>query len=196
MIGNGHAGFGRAASEKDPQGHLAGVVPRRPAIPARSRPAGRPSGCSTRCVPGRPATAVSRHPTIGRARTPAAAADKRWNDSMTANGRRQASSATCLAAGRPRERPRTSSHERNRAIADGATPPVLDHRRLRCMPIEWAPGAAQGPKPCATGPKSAEIGAPDDTALFRRLQAKELDGARLRYRLRRRRCRRPSPGRR
>ena len=29
MIGNGHAGFGRAASEKDPQGHLADVVPRR-----------------------------------------------------------------------------------------------------------------------------------------------------------------------
>ena len=29
MIGNGPAGFGRAASEKDPQGHLAGVVPRR-----------------------------------------------------------------------------------------------------------------------------------------------------------------------
>ncbi len=28
MIGNGHAGFGRAASEKDPQGHLADVVPR------------------------------------------------------------------------------------------------------------------------------------------------------------------------
>ena len=37
MIGNGHAGFGRAASEKDPQGHLAGVVPRHAAIPARSR---------------------------------------------------------------------------------------------------------------------------------------------------------------
>ena len=36
MIGNGHAGFGRAASEKDPQGHLAGVVPRRSVIPARS----------------------------------------------------------------------------------------------------------------------------------------------------------------
>ena len=28
MIGNGHAGFGRAASEKDPHGHLADVVPR------------------------------------------------------------------------------------------------------------------------------------------------------------------------
>ena len=41
MIGNGHAGFGRAASEKDPQGHLAGVVPRRAAIPARSSGDGR-----------------------------------------------------------------------------------------------------------------------------------------------------------
>jgi hypothetical protein len=28
VIGNGHAGFGRAASEKDPQRHLADVVPR------------------------------------------------------------------------------------------------------------------------------------------------------------------------
>ena len=37
MIGNGHAGFGRAASEKDPQGHLADVVPRHAAIPVRSR---------------------------------------------------------------------------------------------------------------------------------------------------------------
>ena len=28
VIGNGHAGFGRRTSEKDPQGHLADVVPR------------------------------------------------------------------------------------------------------------------------------------------------------------------------
>jgi hypothetical protein len=35
VIGNGHAGFGRAASEKDPQGHLADVVPR-PASTQRS----------------------------------------------------------------------------------------------------------------------------------------------------------------
>jgi hypothetical protein len=33
VIGNGHAGFGRAASEKDPQRHLAGVVPRHAATP-------------------------------------------------------------------------------------------------------------------------------------------------------------------
>ena len=38
MIGNGHAGFGRAASEKDPQGHLADVVPR----PARARRSAHP----------------------------------------------------------------------------------------------------------------------------------------------------------
>ena len=37
MIGNGHAGFGRAASEKDPQGHLADVVPRPPANPGSAR---------------------------------------------------------------------------------------------------------------------------------------------------------------
>ena len=47
MIGNGHAGFGRAASEKDPQGHLAGVVPRRAAIPVRSPGNGRANGSAT-----------------------------------------------------------------------------------------------------------------------------------------------------
>ena len=30
MIGNDHAGFGRAASEKDPQRHLANVLPQPP----------------------------------------------------------------------------------------------------------------------------------------------------------------------
>lgn len=35
MIGNGHAGFGRAASEKDPHGHLADVVPRPRKTPSR-----------------------------------------------------------------------------------------------------------------------------------------------------------------
>ena len=38
MIGNGHAGFGRAASEKDPQGHLADVVPRRACHPGAIAP--------------------------------------------------------------------------------------------------------------------------------------------------------------
>jgi hypothetical protein len=41
VIGNGHAGFGRAASEKDPQGHLADVVPR-PLLIRVARPAGGP----------------------------------------------------------------------------------------------------------------------------------------------------------
>jgi len=48
VIRNGHAGFGRAASEKDPQGHLADVVPRpandqqsAPSSPT-ARPASRP----------------------------------------------------------------------------------------------------------------------------------------------------------
>ena len=56
MIGNGHAGFGRAASEKDPQGHLADVVPRRRAIRARSSGAGPANGCSRRCASGDRAT--------------------------------------------------------------------------------------------------------------------------------------------
>jgi hypothetical protein len=32
VIGNGHAGFGRRTSEKDPQGHLADVPPQRKAV--------------------------------------------------------------------------------------------------------------------------------------------------------------------
>jgi len=52
------------------------------------------------------------------------------------------------------------------------------------MPIEWAPGAAQGTKPCATVPKSAEIAARAEASFHARLQAKDLDGARLPYRLR------------
>ena len=38
MIGNGPAGFGRAASEKDPQGHLADVVPQRRCHPGAIAP--------------------------------------------------------------------------------------------------------------------------------------------------------------
>ena len=47
MIGNGHAGFGRAASEKDPQGHLADVVPR-PATHPGSAPSLRAASKSSR----------------------------------------------------------------------------------------------------------------------------------------------------
>ena len=77
MIGNGHAGFGRAASEKDPQGHLAGVVPRRPATPGPPQPDGQPPGSAKRCSPGNTATAASPPHTTGRAPTPAAAARTR-----------------------------------------------------------------------------------------------------------------------
>jgi hypothetical protein len=64
VIGNGHAGFGRAASENDPQGHLADVVPR------PSRVGGLPPGAGAalptpRRPPGR---------TIGRGAAPRRAA--------------------------------------------------------------------------------------------------------------------------
>ena len=52
MIRNGHAGFGRAASEKDPQGHLADVVPR----PARAPGIGK---ALTDRQAGQPAEAVA-----------------------------------------------------------------------------------------------------------------------------------------
>ena len=74
MIGNGHAGFGRAASEKDPQGHLAGVVPRQAAIPARLRGNGHGNGFAKRCAHGERATALRRPRTTGRARTHAGVA--------------------------------------------------------------------------------------------------------------------------
>jgi len=77
VIGNGHAGFGRAASEKDPQRHLAGVVPRQAAIPARSLPNGREHGFAKRCARGEHATAPPRPRTTGRAPTHAGAAAKR-----------------------------------------------------------------------------------------------------------------------
>jgi hypothetical protein len=52
------------------------------------------------------------------------------------------------------------------------------------MRIEWAPEAAQGPKPSADVPKSAEIAARAKASVYPRLQAKGSDGARLQYRLR------------
>ena len=70
---------------------------------------------------------------LGRAPTPAAAADRRSNDSMRATGRRQASSATCSTVGRLLERPRGASDERNRAMPAADTP-LLSRRsqRSRC----------------------------------------------------------------
>ncbi len=100
MIGNGHAGFGRAASEKDPQGHLADVVPRHAAIPARSRRNGHENGCAKRCAHGKRATALRRPPTTGPAPTHAGAAAKRSNDYGPENGRRRLRSPICTEPGR------------------------------------------------------------------------------------------------
>ena len=100
MIGNGHAGFGRAASEKDPQGHLADVVPRHTAIPARLRRNGPGNGFAKRCAHGKSATALRRPRTTGRARTHAGAAAKRSNDYTRQNGPHRPPSPICTAAGR------------------------------------------------------------------------------------------------
>jgi len=100
VIGNGHAGFGRAASEKDPQGHLAGVVPRHAAIPARSRRNGHENGFAKRCAHGERATALRRPPTTGPAPTHAGAAAKRSNDYRPENGPRRPPSRICTEPGR------------------------------------------------------------------------------------------------
>jgi len=89
VIGNGHAGFGRAASEKDPQGHLAGVVPRHAAIPERSHRNGPGNGFAKRCEHGERATALRRPRMTGRAPTRAGAAAKRSNDYRPENGPRR-----------------------------------------------------------------------------------------------------------
>ena len=93
-------GFGRAASEKDPQGHLAGVVPRHAAIPARLRRNGPGNGFARRCARGERATALRRPRTTGRARTHAGAAAKRSNDYRPENGPRRPLSSICTGAGR------------------------------------------------------------------------------------------------
>ena len=113
MIGNGHAGFGRAASEKDPQGHLAGVVPRHAAIPARSRRNGPGNGFAKRCAHGERATALRRPPTTGRARTHADAAAKRSNDYRPENGPRRPLSSICTGAGRRPSRTPSAAPERS-----------------------------------------------------------------------------------
>ena len=92
MIGNGHAGFGRAASEKDPQGHLAGVVPRQAAIPARLR--GMDPGTGSRSD-ARMASALRRCAVLVRlvahdARTPA-----RRRGAQTTTSRRMARAVHC-----------------------------------------------------------------------------------------------------
>ena len=86
MIRNGHARFGRAASEKDPQGHLADVVPR----PARPQPAAAPCNAARKANPQK----LSRSP-------------GKPNDGFTASGVASLSSArkrrTIIAVAAARE---------------------------------------------------------------------------------------------
>ena len=130
MIGNGHAGFGRAASEKDPQGHLADVVPRHDAIPARLRRNGPGNGFAKRCALGERASALRRRPTTGRARTHAGAAPRRSNDYKPENGPRRPLSSICTRAGRRPSRTPSAAPERSGVNAvdirtrAGARPPV------------------------------------------------------------------------
>ena len=113
MIGNGHAGFGRAASEKDPQGHLADVVPRHAAIPARLRRNGPGNGFAKRCAHGERATALRRRPTTGRAPTHADAAPRRSHDYKPENGPHRPLSSICTGAGRRPSRTPSAAPERS-----------------------------------------------------------------------------------
>ena len=144
LLGIRSNGFGRAASEKDPQGHLADVVPRRLAIPARSRGAGPASGCWRRCGSGSIATACCRRRTTGRARTRAAVGEKRSNDCPAANsrprerGRRSVRDIGCRAVGRvPRELGRCADGRLGAGPAHWSYTAVSRARRRRCC------------KPCA-----------------------------------------------
>ena len=101
----------------------------------RSRRSGHRRGCSTRCALGSRVTAAPRPPTTGRARTPVAAAGKRWRDSRVATGRRQAWSATCTAAGRLRAPPRAPGYERASAEAPTAACRLLRRRGWGSPPL-------------------------------------------------------------
>ena len=129
MIGNGHAGFGRAASEKDPQGHLAGVVPRRGAVPGRSHRRARASGCATRCANGASDTAGHRRQPTGHARTQSDAAARRSNDLRPETGLRRRPWSTCTAAGPPLTLTRSRT-------TDGQHQPGAIARRARYLPTE------------------------------------------------------------
>ena len=167
MIGNGHAGFGRAASEKDPQGHLAGVVPRRAAVPGRSRGNGPASGAVRRCAPGERATALRRPPTTGRAPTHADAAAKRSNDYKPENGPRRPLSSICTGAGRrPSPTPSAAPERSGVNAADIRTracawPPVNGSAegRRALLPIVPRGGAT----PRARGRLSAAVGCTEPT---------------------------------
>ena len=147
MIGNGHAGFGRAASEKDPQGHLAGVVPRHAAIPARSRGNGPGSGFAKRCAHGERATALRRRPTTGRARTHAGAAAKRSHDYKPKHGPRRPPSPICTGPGRrPAPTPSTApEHPR-------VTLPSNTRTRACAWPLSRAPTLTAHTRPFSAHP--------------------------------------------
>ena len=191
MIGNGHAGFGRAASEKDPQGHLAGVVPRRAAIPARSRGNGPENGFAKRCAHGERATALRRPRMTGRARTHAGAAAKRSHDYRPENGPRRPLSSICTAAGRrpaptPSPAPERPGHdavvtrtlalrlvicERGRRRSPHTPRPFVSVAATRpAAPGDcWARGA---PATCACKPP--RIGPPASTSTTLAIAAKQV----------------------
>ena len=100
LLGIRSNGFGRAASEKDPQGHLAGVVPRHAVTPALSRRNGHRIGFAKQCARGECATAPRRPRMTGRVRTHAGAAARRSNDYRPENGPRRLPSPICTGAGR------------------------------------------------------------------------------------------------
>ncbi len=112
MIGNGHAGFGRAASEKDPQGHLAAVVPRRGAIRERSCGNGHASEFATRCERGGRAIEISLRRMPGHARTRESGAATPWRGCGKVIGRRPARSPTCTERGQRPAPTRSATLER------------------------------------------------------------------------------------
>jgi len=134
VIGNGHAGFGRATSEKDLQGHLADVVPRRAAIPGRPRPYGRTSGCATRCAHGSSDTAGHPRQPIGLGRAPADAAARHSSDSEPETGRRRRPSSTSTDPGLPLTRTRSPTADGASAGGHRPSRPVPTKRRARPAP--------------------------------------------------------------
>ena len=111
MIRNGRAGFGRAASEKDPQGHLADVVPR----PAANRVSARRSPTAK----GGPITSCRSPTAANTACTTSTRACERAASTTTSRPSRSAGS--CRASSRP-SRPHPDP---------AASPHRQQHPRLR-----------------------------------------------------------------
>ena len=127
--------FGRAASEKDPQGHLAGVVPRRAAIPARSRGAGLGSGCWRRWGGGSIGMAACRRPTTGRARMPSGVGRRRCRP--LGEGIWPAGDVLVRKPGRRPDCGTVATGQRRRASDPGGGAPRL-RRREPVHPDEFA----------------------------------------------------------